>query len=115
MKVFIKIRSYNHRRYSTPWLTKVNAQGKITFDEKIAGCTCQNGSDGQLYFYDEPVENQVYAYGQKDYRGGNTKKLYCIYRDGEFLKVPPERLLEALQEPATYQAEPIQSWMQSWM
>ena len=33
----------------------------------------------------EPVEGQVYAYGQKDYRGNNTEHVIFKYVGGEML------------------------------
>lgn len=113
MKILVNYESYNQRRYSAPWIAKVNEKAKISFGEKIGSYTGNHahGESGQLYFYDAPVENQVYAYGQKDYRGNNSIKKYCIYKNGQFLEVPSQRLLEALTSPNTYSAEIVGEYM----
>jgi len=80
--------NYNRHRYSTPWIAEVNQYGKIDFTSKIGiytGNYYQNDNEGDLVLYN-PTENKVYAYGQKDHRGNNTKLIYFIFRDGEMIE-----------------------------
>jgi hypothetical protein len=42
------------------------------------------GDAGDLYVF-EPVEGQIYAYGQKDNRGGNTVNTFAKFVGGEFV------------------------------
>lgn len=60
--------SYNVRRYSKPWVCKMEENGKYNFKEEIGTYTAAHGDEGELVVY-EPVNGQVYGYGQKDYRG----------------------------------------------
>ena len=73
---------YNKRRYSRPWVCKINT-GKYDFSKKIGCYTAADGEEGDLVVF-APVVGQVYAYGQKDYRGGNTEKSFCKWNGVEF-------------------------------
>lgn len=75
--------SYNERRYSTPWVCAMTADGKFDFATKIGTYTGngRKGEEGDLVVF-EPVVGQVYGYGQKDYRGGNTEISFAKW-DGE--------------------------------
>ena len=75
--------SYNARRYSKPWVAKVNSKGKPDFSEDVGKFSGQPGESGELYVY-EPVDGQVYMFGQKDYCGGNTVSKYMVFTNGEF-------------------------------
>lgn len=85
MKTIKKYDSFNFRRYGNPWVAKVNANGKIDFSVKVGGYTggYNKGEAGELYV-NNPVEGQVYAFGQKDYRGNNGGYQYVVYQNGEF-------------------------------
>lgn len=77
--------SFNFRRYSNPWVAKVSRSGKVDFSERIGGYTggYNKGEAGELYV-NEPQEGQVYAFGQKDYRGNNGGYEYTVFQDGKF-------------------------------
>ena len=47
----------------------VDSKGKIDFSKDIGDYSGRPGEAGELYVY-EPQDGQVYAYGQKDNRGG---------------------------------------------
>lgn len=75
---------FNQRRYSAPWVAKFSA-GKYDFKANV-GMYTGNGRDGEagdLVVF-APEEGQIYAYGQKDYRGNNTKLCFAIWQDGGF-------------------------------
>ena len=95
------IRSYsefNQRRYSNPWVARVDERGKLDFSAKVGAYTGANGrgESGELYVY-EPQEGAVYAYGQKDIRGSNGGYQYVQYKDGAFVEVDKTHLLDALK------------------
>lgn len=54
MKVIKTYDEFNPRRYSAPWIAKVNAEGKIDFSVRIGGYTgdSRKGEAGQLYVTD---------------------------------------------------------------
>lgn len=68
--------SYNVRRYSTPWVCCMTETGKFDFNNKIGTYTADKGEEGDLIVF-KPVVGQVYGFGQKDYRGGNTVINFC--------------------------------------
>ena len=78
---------FNFRRYSQPWVA-IMKDGEYDFTVKVGGYTGQygKGEAGDLYIKD-PIEGAIYAYGQKDNRGGNTEINYVMYQDGELVKV----------------------------
>jgi hypothetical protein len=90
MVVLANYEAFNPRRYGNPWVAKVNHLGKIDFSEEVGAYTGSRGSGeaGQLYVY-SPAEGQVYAYGQKDYRGHHGGCQYVVFLDGVF--VPLEK------------------------
>lgn len=73
---------YNRRRYSRPWVCQIN-NGKYDFSKEVGRFTGEDGDEGDLVVF-EPVAGQVYAFGQKDYRGGNTEKSFCKWNGSEF-------------------------------
>lgn len=77
--------SYNARRYSTPWVCKMNSVGGYDFSERIGGYTAVTGEAGDLIVF-APVVGQVYGWGQKDYRGNNTEKNYIKWTGSAFVK-----------------------------
>lgn len=67
MQIIKNHKKYNAHRYSTPWVAKVNPENaKIDFGVKIGGYTGTKSEEYSLYV-ENPIENAVYAYGQKDY------------------------------------------------
>ena len=98
MIVIEKFSEFNHRRYSNPWVARVNPEtGKVDFTKKVGGYTGRYGTGeaGELYI-SNPIEGAVYAYGQKDYRGNNGFMTYVQYKNGELVKVEKSQLIEVL-------------------
>lgn len=77
--------TYNARRYSTPWVCLMTEAGKFDFSKEIGTYTGEKGEEGDLIVY-KPVVGQVYGYGQKDYRGGNTEKNFVKWNGVAFEK-----------------------------
>lgn len=75
--------AYNQRRYSAPWACKMTVDGKYDFGDRVSVYTgnARNGEAGDLVIT-TPEIGQVYGYGQKDHRGGNTVINYAKW-DGE--------------------------------
>lgn len=73
--------SYNQRRYGTPWVARFDVTtGRPDFDgARVGGYTggYNTGDAGTLYVID-PQPGDVYAYGQKDYRGCRQAGSYNI-------------------------------------
>lgn len=61
--------SFNQRRYGTPWVCTMTPAGKYDFSQRV-GTYTGDGDQGEAgdLVVTEPVEGQVYGYGQKDYR-----------------------------------------------
>ena len=96
MKTVQTYSSYNHRRYSIPWIALVNPHtAKPDFSQKVGGYTGDAGEEGDLFLYD-PIENAVYMYGQKDYRGNHTERVYVQYLNSEFHTIPRTELVRVL-------------------
>lgn len=74
--------SYNFRRYSTPWVCRMNNRGGYDFNVKVGIFTGKDGEEGDLIVY-KPETNQVYAYGQKDYRKSSGSFIEYAKWDGE--------------------------------
>ena len=77
--------TYNARRYSTPWVCLMTETGKFDFSKEIGTYTGGKGEEGDLIVF-KPVVGQVYGYGQKDYRGGNTEKNFVKWNGVAFEK-----------------------------
>ena len=96
MKTIKTYESFNHRRYGHPWIAEVlPGTTKPDFSRKVGGYTGAygKGEAGNLYVSD-PVEGQLYTFGQKDYRGGKTERGYARYENGEFHEVDPRDLCD---------------------
>ena len=93
LKVIKKYESFNARRYGNPWVAKVNSDGKIDFSVKVGGYTGAygKGEEGEL-FVNDPIDGQVYAYGQKDYRGNNGGYEYVVFVNGQFNPIDKREL-----------------------
>ena len=73
---------YNWRRYSRPWLCRMTERGEYDFNTPVGTYTgATRGDAGDLIVF-EPAEGVVYGYGQKDYRGNNTRICHAVW-DGE--------------------------------
>ena len=100
MKTVKTYSSYNHRRYSIPWIALVDPHTvKPDFSQKVGGYTGDAGEEGDLFLF-EPIENAFYMYGQKDSRGNNTERVDIQYRDGEFHEIARTDLVRVLNEAA---------------
>lgn len=98
MKTIKTYETFNFRRYGNPWVAIVSkTTGKIDFTQKVGGYTggYKSGDAGELYVI-SPKEGDVYAYGQKDYRGNGTEMEYIQYVDGEFIPVDKRDLISKL-------------------
>ena len=72
MKLTIKTSPYNARRYSRPWIARVDftdPKGKFEFGQWTGQHFGGTGSEGILHIEAEPGD--VIAQGQKDGRGNN--------------------------------------------
>lgn len=97
MKTIRTYDAFNGRRYGNPWVAIVSPTGKIDFGVRVGGYTGAygKGEAGELYAT-EPAEGQVYAYGQKDFRGSNGGYEYVVYQHGEFRPVEKTELSKYL-------------------
>ena len=79
--------NYNFRRCSTPWVALIN-NGKYDFNKKIGGYTGRyNSGDAGDVYVSHPVDGQIYAYGQKDYRNPkNTFINFAVWQNGQFVE-----------------------------
>ena len=75
---------YNSRRYSNPWVCIMNEDGTHDFKSNTGTYTGESGDEGDLIVY-RPEVGKVYGWGQKDYRGNNTRKNYCKWNGTEFV------------------------------
>ena len=82
--------AYNHRRYSRPWVALV-VDTKPDFSAEVGRYTSKSGEAGELVIID-PQVGQVFAYGQKDYKGRNTVTAYCVYTEKGLVDVPADKL-----------------------
>ena len=82
--------AYNHRRYSRPWVALV-VDDKPDFSAEVGRYTSKSGEAGELVIID-PQVGQVFAYGQKDYKGRHTEIAYCVYTEKGLVDVPADKL-----------------------
>ena len=82
--------AYNHRRYSRPWVALV-VDAKPDFSAEVGRYTSKSGEAGELVIID-PQVGQVFAYGQKDYKGRHTEIAYCVYTEKGLVDVPADKL-----------------------
>lgn len=84
--IIASYRSFNQRRYGTPWVCTMTPAGKYDFSQRVGTYTGDGyqGEAGDLVVT-EPVEGQVYGYGQKDYRGSNTEKKFAKWTGDKFV------------------------------
>lgn len=85
MKHTIKYGAYNHRRYSKPWIARVDfaatPKGQFTWGDAVG-----DSSSGVILVIDAE-EGQIVAYGQKDFRGSNSETVYCQVRNGKLTEL----------------------------
>lgn len=96
MKTAKTYESFNHRRYSNPWIAEViPGTTKPDFSRKVGGYTGAygKGEAGNLYVSD-PVEGRLYTFGQKDYRGREDRARIHPVRKREFHEVDPRDLCD---------------------
>lgn len=88
---------FNFRRYSNPWIAQVNNNCILDFTTKVGGYTggYNKGEAGQL-FITNPIEDKVYAFGQKDYRGKNGGYQFIKIISGEPVEIERTKLIEAV-------------------
>ena len=92
LAVIKHFRSFNARRYGSPWVCIMDERGRHDFTKDVGIYTgnCNQGDEGDLIVFD-PVENQVYGYGQKDHRKPEKSlKAYSKWNGEEF--VPCDKL-----------------------
>lgn len=77
--------NYNWRRYSTPWVCLITETGKHDFCHEVGTYTGEKGREGDLVVF-HPEIDQVYGWGQKDYRGNRTEKSFCKWTGTEFVE-----------------------------
>jgi hypothetical protein len=86
-KIMINTHSYNARRYSKPWIAKVdfstNPKGEFEWGTWIGQFNGGNGSSGTLII--DANEGDIVAKGQKDFRGNNGGTDYYQVRNGELV------------------------------
>ena len=84
---------FNERRYGVPWVGKVTERGKYVFSSDIGTYTGTRGTGegGDLVVF-EPIDGQVYAYGQKDHRGHNSVLKYAKWDASQGKFIPCTRL-----------------------
>lgn len=82
--------SYNHRRYSRPWVALL-VDAKPDFSIEVGRYTAKSGDAGELVIVD-PQVGQVFTYGQKDYKGRHTEIAYCVYTEKGLVDVPADKL-----------------------
>lgn len=101
--------SFNRRRYSDPWVALSDSNGSPDFSHRAGYYTggFRTGDAGDLVILD-PVEGAVYTWGQKDFRGGNTERGWCVYRNGALEPVTRTEAV-ALLNPTTVAEEPAEA------
>jgi hypothetical protein len=100
MKELRKYSSFNQRRYSNPWVAILDkSTAKIDFKKTVGGYTggYNKGEEGVL-FINNPIENDIYAYGQKDYRSNKSETNYVLYKGGNFIDVEKSELVKIINE-----------------
>jgi len=79
--------AYNSRRYSKPWIAKVdftnNPRGDFSWGTWVGDH--RSGTEGLLVITAE--EGDIIAHGQKDFRGNNTKTTYCQVQNGNLAEL----------------------------
>lgn len=88
---------YNPRRYSAPWVCIMTDKYEYDFETRVGMYTGdrRKGEAGDLVVF-EPKCGCVYAYGQKDNRGNNSKIEFALWDGAKF--VPCDKLGRA-KEP----------------
>lgn len=92
--------SYNFRRYSAPWAAQVTGLWKYDFSVGIYTGGKRSGGGGDLLIT-APVVGAVYAYGQKDSKGGprNSDPHFAVYMgDNTFRAIDRPEVPQALED-----------------
>jgi hypothetical protein len=86
-KITINTQAYNQRRYSKPWIARVdfstNPKGDFSWGAWVGDS--RTGSDGLLVI--EANEGDIIAHGRKDFRGNNGYTTYSQVRNGELVEL----------------------------
>ena len=85
--------SFNKRRFGDPWICLMTDRGEYDFSKKVGtySGTRHTGEAGDLVVF-EPVDGQVYGYGQKDYRGNGTIVKYAKWNAEQERFIPCTKL-----------------------
>jgi len=86
---------YDPTRYGTPWGAPCDSTGRPCFKGKVAHFTGSRGVGGDL-FTEDPVQNAVWVYGQKDYQTNCSEKHYVQFCGDGFHPIAESELLTAL-------------------
>ena len=87
---------YDPTVYGTPWGAPCDSSGRPCFQGTTAHFTGGRGKGGDL-FAEDPIPDSVWAYGQKNYRSGQSEKHYALFHNGGFYPVAEMDLLAILQ------------------
>ena len=87
--------NYDPTHYGTPWGAPCDSSGRPCFKGPVAHFSGSRGVGGNL-FAEDPAQNAVWVYGQKDYRANRSEKHYAKFCDGCFHPVAESELLTAL-------------------
>jgi hypothetical protein len=84
MRIAVEFGSYNQRRYSKPWISKVTAWavGKSPDVEFGGYIGDDNGGEAEIM----AKVGDIIRYGQKDGRGNNTESLWAVVEEGGTLR-----------------------------
>lgn len=85
--------SFNERRFGDPWICLMTDRGEYDFKKNVGTYTGtrHTGEAGDLVVF-EPVDGQVYGYGQKDYRGNGTIVKYAKWNAEQERFIPCTKL-----------------------
>lgn len=114
MRIEITTAAYNQRRYSKPWITRVEFNAAAEAKYEFGTWVGRAGDEGLLVI--EAEHGDIIARGQKDYRGRNTATdYYRVEADGTLTaldgKADAYRVFQAVraarEQMAAMQAEPV--------
>ena len=89
--LIIKTTSYNHRRYSKPYLAEIGSDGKVkTWFDWI-------GSQGDEGEFRIKFQNGVLMKGKKDYRSSKQTPLFLVVKNSEIILETYSKI-EAIRE-----------------
>lgn len=97
-----KFGPYNYRRYGRPWLAKLegipgSVKLKYNFVED-AFVPDEDGLDSGGVIMGYLSDGDYIAYGQKDFRGGNSVSWHGIFLDGQLQQISKSEIVRALSK-----------------